>query len=68
MNALDRAIKEAGGLTALGKLLGTTPQNIHNWRLRKRVPPKHALAIVKATGGAVTCRELCPDMRGTFRR
>ena len=57
--ALERAIEIAGSGAALARLLGVTRQAIAQW---DRVPPVHAMAIEKATKGAVRCHELRPDI------
>ena len=48
MNALDRAIKCAGGLTDLAKRIGVTPQVVANWRTRG-VPATRVIEIERAT-------------------
>ena len=64
MLALDTAIKSAGGLANLARLLPGNPtvQRISNWRARG-VPPEECPAIERATSGAVTCEELRPNVR-----
>lgn len=61
MEALDTAIKAAGGVNRLADRLGVRQSVVSNWRARKSVPPEHCAAIEKAVDGAVTRRELCPD-------
>lgn len=48
MNALDRAIKVAGGLTALANRINVKPQVVANWK-RRGVPAGRVLAIEAAT-------------------
>lgn len=48
MNALDRAIKLAGGVSALAGRLKQSPQTIINWR-KRGVPPKWVLDVERAT-------------------
>ena len=57
--ALDKAIKEAGGTAALARSINVTPQAISQW---ERVPAERVLAVESATGGAVSCTELRPDL------
>jgi DNA-binding transcriptional regulator YdaS (Cro superfamily) len=64
MNALNKAIDLAGGVTALAELLKTTPQVIVNWRARKSVPPERCADIEAATKGEVTREQLRPDIFG----
>lgn len=56
---IDRAIKAAGGLGALAKTIGVSPQAVDKWR-RKGVPAERVLAIEAATG--VSRHDLRPDV------
>lgn len=58
-DALSRSIDIAGGVRALARTLGISPQAISQW---SRVPAERVLAIERATGGAVTRTELRPDL------
>lgn len=55
--ALDRAIKAAGGLTKLAAPLGITAQAVSQW---DEVPPLRVLAVEQASG--VSRHELRPDL------
>ena len=61
--ALQKAIDAMGGQSALARALGLPQQNIW-WWLNKmdRVPAEQAVPIERATNGAVTRRELRPDL------
>lgn len=60
--ALEIAIKEAGGLSALASLLvGASPQMVGNWRTRG-VPEGHCPGIEQVLDGKVTCEQLRPDV------
>lgn len=62
MNALDMAIDYCGGVGKLASVLGVSQPVISNWRARGTVPDAiHCVAIERATGGAVTRRDLRPD-------
>lgn len=63
MLALDVAIKSAGGLANLARVLSGNPtvQRISNWRARG-VPIEECPAIERATSCAVTCEELRSDV------
>ena len=52
-------IAKLGGPHAVGKMLGITGQAVSQWR---RVPVDRAIAIERATNGAVTREELRPDI------
>ena len=54
---LTKAIKAAGGLSALARLLDITPQSIIKWT---RVPRKRILQIERLT--LVPRQELAPDL------
>jgi DNA-binding transcriptional regulator YdaS (Cro superfamily) len=67
MNALDKAIFLAGGVTALAEKLGVRQSVVSNWKTRgsnPRVPAERCIAIEQATDGAVTRQELRPDVFG----
>lgn len=73
MEALKSAIERVGSQSRLASILGVTPQGVHNWVLRNRVPADYCPAIEKATDGAVRCEDLRPDvdwgyLRGTGDR
>lgn len=57
--ALKRAVKIAGGLSALALRLGITPQAVSQW---ERVPAKRVLSVERATGGRITRNQLRPDL------
>ena len=56
------AIAAAGGSVALAQSLGITSQAISQW---ERVPEGRVLDVVDASGGAVTPKDLRPDLRWT---
>jgi DNA-binding transcriptional regulator YdaS (Cro superfamily) len=59
--ALKRAVKQAGGLSALAKINKTTPQRVYYWvEHGKKMPAECVLATEKATG--VSRHELRPDI------
>jgi DNA-binding transcriptional regulator YdaS (Cro superfamily) len=49
MQALEKAINAAGGLSKLAKMLEVKPQVVHNWRVRG-IPAERVLDIERATG------------------
>jgi DNA-binding transcriptional regulator YdaS (Cro superfamily) len=61
---LERAIAHAGGLTRLAKAISSTPQAVHNWKTRGRVPAEYCISIEAATGRAVTRYDLLPEVFG----
>jgi len=60
-SALERAITEVGGVTALARAINVTPQAISQW---DRVPAERTIAVEQATRGKVTRQELRPDIFG----
>lgn len=51
-----------GSASLLGREIGVSPVLISQWANGDRpVPPKHCVAIERATNGAVTRRDLRPD-------
>lgn len=62
---LQRAVKIAGGQTALANAIGVQQAHVWNWLNRDRtLPAEHVRAIEKATGGQVTRFDLRPDIFG----
>lgn len=60
MNAIDKAIESAGGLSALAERLKVKPNRVNNWRSRG-VPIDQCVPVERATEGEVTRRDLRPD-------
>jgi DNA-binding transcriptional regulator YdaS (Cro superfamily) len=67
MERIIKAISTAGGVSALAKELGATPQQVANWRVRG-VPVEYCPAIERATNGAVRCEELRPEVDWSYLR
>lgn len=61
---LDEYINaERGRGTALATALGVPAESISNWKSgARRVPAERCPEIERATGGAVRCEELRPDV------
>ncbi len=64
---IERAAEVVGGATKLAAALGVTVQVVTNWRTRG-VPAERCPAIERATGGAVRCEELRPDVAWSVLR
>lgn len=63
--AIKRAVKAAGGPTALARKLGVKPPTVFQWLNGSRpVPGERCIDIEEACGGAVTRYELRPDIFG----
>lgn len=60
-HALQRAIDACKGGLPLSERIGATAQRLSNWKVRG-VPAEHCPAIERATGGAVRCEDLRPDV------
>jgi hypothetical protein len=59
LEAMHEAIRRVGGLTALGRALGTSPQAVFQW---KKAPAVRVLEIERLSG--VSRYELRPDVYG----
>lgn len=58
-----RAIQAAGSQTELARRIGVTKQFVSHWATgRRAVPAEYCPAIERATGGAVRCEDLRPDI------
>ncbi|MBU2788608.1 helix-turn-helix domain-containing protein [Acidithiobacillus sp. VAN18-1] len=64
MNGLKRAISHFGSQASLARRLGVVPMAVSHWLKRQRIPPHQAIAIERATNGAVRREELRPDIFG----
>jgi DNA-binding transcriptional regulator YdaS (Cro superfamily) len=64
MEALAKAIEQFNGVSALARALGVRQSVVSNWRMRNKVPAERCHAIETLTAGAVTCRDLRPDVFG----
>lgn len=65
MKALELAVKECEGQTALARAIGVPQQVVWAWLNRgdQRPPPERSPAIELATRGNVTVEQLRPDVR-----
>lgn len=61
IDALECAISQVGGTSALASMIGVSPSAPCMWRKRGVVPLAHCYAIEKATAGSVNRRDLRPD-------
>ncbi|MFJ2989917.1 transcriptional regulator [Collimonas sp. NPDC087041] len=55
---INKAVRVAGSQTALGKLLGVSPQAVQKWVGMGVVPPRRCREIEEKLFGAVTRYEL----------
>ena len=63
--ALARAIELAGGVVAVARGCGCSPQAVSQWRI---TPAKRAATVEQLTAGVVTRYELRPDIFGSASR
>lgn len=68
--ALHRAAELLGGQAAMASVLGfKSRKNVWPWfRTQRQVPAEHCPAIERATGGAVRCEDLRPDVAWSVLR
>nr|VFK18186.1 MAG: DNA-binding transcriptional regulator Cro [Candidatus Kentron sp. LPFa] len=62
IDLVGRIINEAGGGPALAKAVGLKSASIYKWRRSRGIPCKYAIAIEKATNGAVSRFEICTEL------
>lgn len=66
---IDLAAKVVGSQAALAAVLGVTKAAVNQWKGEDRkVPAEHCPAIERATGGAVRCEDLRPDVAWSVLR
>ena len=58
---VTEAIDSLGGVTAVARLCGVKPPSVWEWKRRGSIPIERCAAIERATGGAVTRKDLRPD-------
>lgn len=59
---IERACEAVKGQAKLARLIGVSPANVNQWVTGNRpVPIERCVAIERATGGAVTRKDLRPD-------
>lgn len=74
LEAISEAYRIVGGQAALSRNLGISSPTVNQWTTGiRQIPAERCPEIEKATGGAVTCEELRPDidwayLRGTAMR
>lgn len=64
-NPVQKAIRAAGGRKALSEYFGISYEAIRRWEVRRRVPARHVLELVKmvrASGRVVTPHQICPEV------
>ena len=68
MNLRAYIDQKRGRASSLGRALVITPVLVSQWASGRQVPAERCPAIEKATGGAVTCEELRPDVDWAYLR
>ena len=63
MDGLQKAIQHFGSRAALARAVGVVPMAVSHWSHRG-IPVDKAIAIERATRGAVTRSQLRPDLFG----
>lgn len=62
-NAIQIACDSVGGQAALARMLSVSPPTVQQWRSGLRpIPAERCPLIERATGGAVRCEDLRPDV------
>lgn len=67
---LHRAVALAGSQAELARRIGVKQMHVWNWlnRSKGKVPAERCPDIERATGGAVRCEELRPDVDWNYLR
>lgn len=60
-NPISRAIELAGGVASLAQKCHVTRAAVYQWK-ENGVSPERAVHIERVLGGAVSRRELCPNV------
>ena len=69
MNPIQDAIDHVGSISNFARLLGVTPQAVCFWRDgKRRIPADKCPLIEQATGGAISCEVLRPDVMWSIIR
>lgn len=69
MNAITKAIEALGSAAKLAEAVGVSVQSIYFWKNGARgIPAERCPDIERATGGAVRCEDLRPDVDWAFLR
>jgi DNA-binding transcriptional regulator YdaS (Cro superfamily) len=58
---VTEAINLLDGVTSVSRLCGVKPPSVWEWKQRGSIPIEHCATIERATGGAVTRKDLRPD-------
>lgn len=66
--SLTRATTFLGSQKALADAIGVSSKTVWAWLNREAVPAEHCPAIERATGGAVRCEDLRPDVDWAYLR
>jgi DNA-binding transcriptional regulator YdaS (Cro superfamily) len=62
-DAIRAAAEKVGGQASLARILDVKPPTVNQWvKGERQVPAEQCPAIERATGGAVRCEELRPDV------
>ncbi|EAW5735679.1 TPA: transcriptional regulator [Citrobacter freundii] len=68
-NAIQKAVRLAGGQSALARAIGVTQGAVWKWlNNHQKISPQNAVAISMATNGEVKPYELRPDIPTVFPR
>jgi|TARA_Y100000310_G_scaffold11326_1_gene11903 DNA-binding transcriptional regulator YdaS (Cro superfamily) len=55
---IERAVAYFGSQVKLAKRLGETPQNVHHWVRKGRIPNNKAVAVAVATNNEITVEQI----------
>lgn len=59
---IKKAVRIAGGQSALAAKVGVRPQAVQQWVVEGKVPPRRCASVASAIGHQVSLHELNPDV------
>jgi DNA-binding transcriptional regulator YdaS (Cro superfamily) len=66
---IEKACRAVGSQSALAAALGVARPTVNQWVFAKRpIPAERCIDIERATGGAVRCEDLRPDIDWAYLR
>lgn len=68
MEALAKSAEILGSQSALARAVRVNPSTVACWIVRGGIPAEHCPLIERATGGAVRCEDLRPDVEWSVLR
>lgn len=58
MSCVERMLKLYGGVSAVGRVMRLSRQNVNSWKVRGYIPPKYAFEVERITKGQIKASEV----------